>query len=206
MTDSGRNTTSLNLDQPRLQGLQCPAGRGEMENGKSNERSEKDAPASPLHDVQGTEGGLRPERPASEPRPIPTQQTTQPLRAVQPKRAGKTKGRAPRRTWGAKAEPEAPARQVWAYLYPGEQWPRGWHVLWGRKRRCRGETFYHRRVIYLTHKHAVRRDGGIVEILIHEFWHVRRPKLSHGLEMARLIVADCKKLGIEALHHLDEEG
>jgi hypothetical protein len=127
-----------------------------------------------------------------------------------------------RRRWRQPNNPTAPARQVWAALFPGEPWPAGWRVQWaGFMRGALGLTLYDERRLLLSwgdhvgpkvitrrHSWTVYADGrrersqrprpGVVDTLIHEFVHVRCGKaLRHGKEFTRLENGLRTRLGLE---------
>ena len=100
-----------------------------------------------------------------------------------------------RKKWKAPNSPTAQARQVWAHVYPGEPWPKGWTVEWaGFMRGVYGLTLYGRRTILLSYGDARRGMAtsshgctGVVEVLCHEFIHMRCGKeLRHGRDFQRL--------------------
>ena len=105
-----------------------------------------------------------------------------------------------RRKWRAPNNPTAPAKQVWAALFPGEPWPRGWRVEWaGFMRGALGLCVYGERRILLSWGDFARprKDGkGPVETLAHEFVHVRCPDLRHGKEFASLEAELHRRLGL----------
>jgi hypothetical protein len=111
-----------------------------------------------------------------------------------------------RRKWRAPNDPTLAARQVWATVFPGEPWPKGWRVSWaGFMRGCDGLTLWRERRIVLSYAdHAGRvitrsgrRKAGAVETLLHEFVHVRSPRLRHGVEFKRLANGLRRRLGFE---------
>jgi hypothetical protein len=109
------------------------------------------------------------------------------------------KKRSRRRRWKPPNTPTPPARQVWRAVYPGERWPVGWRVEWaGFMRNCGGLTLWHRRLILLNYADC-RRITCAVEILVHEFIHMRHRKLRHGMDFRRLENLARRKLGFEEL-------
>lgn len=86
--------------------------------------------------------------------------------------------------WAAPNNPTRPARQVWRALYPKEPWPKGWRVEWaGFMRGAAGLCIYGERRILISYGDAARDRGafrGAVSTLLHEFLHVRNPRLRHG--------------------------
>ena len=103
-----------------------------------------------------------------------------------------------RRKWRAPNNPTRPARQVWAALFPGHPWPTGWRVEWaGFMRGAAGLTIYSRRLILLNYADA-RRFRNPVNVLLHEFVHLRcGPELRHGREFARLVREFHDRLSLE---------
>jgi hypothetical protein len=91
-----------------------------------------------------------------------------------------------KRKWKGPNNPTAPSRQVWAALFPGEAWPRGWRVQWvGFMRGARGLTVYSERRVLLSYGDA--RKGDVVGTLCHEFVHMRCGySLRHGNEFKQL--------------------
>lgn len=108
-----------------------------------------------------------------------------------------SKGRRPK-------DPQAAARQVWIAAYPGEPWPRGWHVQWvGFMRGALGLCLWDERRILLSWADANRnRDGyGVLGTLLHEFVHVRCPDLRHGPEFCALENAARVRVGLPEKTH-----
>ena len=118
--------------------------------------------------------------------------------------------------------PTIPAKQLWAAIYD-EPWPKGWRVKWitgfprdlsnylsgdcnHRTKRIR--LSFHSGMIDAYIDDLVRkrwrvffgerppdwRFGGPIETLIHEFVHVRRPRLKHGAAFNRLVNNARKRL------------
>jgi len=80
-----------------------------------------------------------------------------------------------KRRWKAPApDPTPMARQVWAYLWPDEPWPKGWHVEWaGFMRRTLGLCSPHRKRIILSYADAKKPNGVVLRTLAHELLHAR---------------------------------
>lgn len=110
-----------------------------------------------------------------------------------------------RRRWKPPNDPTAPARQVWAALFPGHPWPTGWRVRWvGFMRGASGLCCYGTRRILLNHSDAKRTASkdGPVATLLHEFVHLRtggRVNLRHGREFAALENNLRERLGLPPL-------
>lgn len=110
---------------------------------------------------------------------------------------------AKRRRWRAPNNPTAAARQVWAALFPREDWPKGWRVAWaGFMRGALGLCIYAERRVLLSYgDHKRHRDGrrGPVDTLIHEFVHMRAGRtLRHGKEFTFLENEFRSRLGLES--------
>lgn len=95
--------------------------------------------------------------------------------------------------WKSPNSPTGPARQIWAALFPGETWPKGWRVEWvGFMRGAAGLTIYTERRVLLSYGDAKARNAemkgwGAVDTLLHEFVHMRCGKsLRHGKEFMAL--------------------
>lgn len=102
-----------------------------------------------------------------------------------------------RRKWRAPNNPTAPAKQVWAALFPGEPWPKGWRVEWaGFMRGAHGLCLYGRRMILLSYGDARKRGSVPVAVLCHEFVHVRCPGLRHGAEFRGLVENYMARIGL----------
>lgn len=105
-----------------------------------------------------------------------------------------------RRRWKAPNDPTVPARQVWAALFPREPWPPRWRVSWaGFMRGAFGLTIWREHRILLSHGDFARRatrNRGPVDTLLHEFVHVRSPKLRHGREFRAIEQSLRAKLGL----------
>jgi len=93
-----------------------------------------------------------------------------------------------RNGWKAPNNPTAAAKQVWRHVYPLEPWPKGWKVEWvGFMRNVHGLTLYGRKVILLSYADAKKKHADPVELLCHEFVHMRcGHKLRHGKDFSRL--------------------
>ena len=96
-----------------------------------------------------------------------------------------------KRRWKAPNNPTHAARAVWAELFPGHPWPTGWRVEWaGFMRGALGMTIYSERRVLLSYGDAKvhHRHGrsGPVEVLLHEFVHLRSRGLRHGVEFRSL--------------------
>jgi hypothetical protein len=99
-------------------------------------------------------------------------------------------------------DPEPAARQLWEWLF-AEPWPEGWRVTWVlhilRARNPRGwagTAFYDERHIWLSYPLALE-CGRPVEILLHEFAHVRLPDEGHNRKFVRLLNELRARLGLE---------
>lgn len=104
-----------------------------------------------------------------------------------------------RRKWRPPNNPTQPARQVWAALFPSEPWPKGWRVEWaGFMRGALGLCIYRERRILLSLGDCRRpKPGrGAVRTLVHEFVHVRCPKLRHGQEFRDIERRLCERVGL----------
>lgn len=111
--------------------------------------------------------------------------------------------------WRPPCSPTPMARQVWAALYPGEPWPRGWRVVWvGWMRGAMGLCDYGTRRILLSHGDHSRKGGRPVETLVHEFVHLRCRGLRHGREFSALVSDALARIGLEPEHYcnLSPEG
>lgn len=86
------------------------------------------------------------------------------------------------------------ARQVWAHAYH-TAWPKGWKVCWRddfppRIRHTLGCCAHHGKTVVLnwsTLKNRTDLDQPL-STLIHEFTHLRYPKLLHGKEFERIVM------------------
>jgi|SRR5262245_37330508 len=111
-----------------------------------------------------------------------------------------------RRRWRAPNNPTGPAKQVWEACFPGHRWPSGWRVKWaGFMRGALGLTIFDSREILLSYADARRmtkpnpahgQARGVVAVLIHEFVHVRSPKLRHGAEFRAIETRILTSLGL----------
>ena len=101
-----------------------------------------------------------------------------------------------RKRWKAPNNPTAAAKQVWRHVHPNEPWPKGWRVQWvGFMRGCGGLTVYGRKVVLLSYADARKKDGDVIELLCHEFVHVRcGHTLRHGKDFTRLEQAAVARL------------
>ncbi len=104
-----------------------------------------------------------------------------------------------RRRWKAPNNPTVQARQVWAALFPGHPWPKGWRVQWaGFMRGAMGLTIYSERRILLSYGDA--RKGDVVGTLCHEFVHMRSgPSLRHGREFRALENGLRERIGLSTM-------
>jgi len=102
-----------------------------------------------------------------------------------------------RRKWRAPNNPNIPAKQIWAALFPREPWPRGWRVEWvGFMRGAKGLCIWSERRILLSYGDA--RKGDVVGTLLHEFVHVRCGKaLRHGQEFRERENSLRERLGLD---------
>jgi hypothetical protein len=106
------------------------------------------------------------------------------------------------RRWKQPNDPTGPAREVWAALFPGEPWPKGWKVRWaGFMRGALGLCIHGEKRILLSYGDH-RRPGrhGPVETLVHEFVHLRCPRLRHGQEFRALERALFTRIGLVEPH------
>lgn len=109
-----------------------------------------------------------------------------------------------RKKWQPPNNPTSAAKQVWRHLFPEEPWPSKWQVEWaGFMRGALGLTLYRRRTILLSYADAkrgtaVRWEGvpGAVATLVHEFVHVRCPKMRHGGEFRRIERSLLARIGL----------
>lgn len=95
--------------------------------------------------------------------------------------------------------------------------PHGWLVRWsgegdeGYFGDCHAITHYASRVVALSSA-SFGDDGvclergqkgvSVLEILLHEFVHVRCPDIEHGGEFNRLVRLACAEIGLESVYHL----
>lgn len=99
-------------------------------------------------------------------------------------------------------------RQVYRAAF-GEPMPKGWDVVWvGFMRGALGLCCYGERSIKLSFgdlgKGEHRRDRQTpLEVLIHEFVHVRCRGLRHGEEFDRLVRLACEEIGVPVRGHFE---
>lgn len=92
-----------------------------------------------------------------------------------------------KRKWRGPNNPTQPARQVWAYCFPGHPWPKGWRVQWvGFMRGAAGLTVWTEQRVLLSHGDASKKQSDVLGTLLHEFVHIRCPGLRHGPEFRGL--------------------
>jgi len=85
------------------------------------------------------------------------------------------------------------AKQVWAAVYPGDPWPKGWRAVFKSSLTSSyGHCDYRAKTVALAKR--VRTD--VVQTLIHEFVHVRNPGLKHGVTFNRLVRSGAARIGI----------
>jgi hypothetical protein len=91
-------------------------------------------------------------------------------------------------------DPQAQARQVWEAIWPLDPWPKGLKVYWVAYMRGAMGLALPSKVkptIKLSWadfngKNGNKRGRGVVGTLIHEFIHIRNPRLRHGKDFIRL--------------------
>lgn len=127
-----------------------------------------------------------------------------------------------RRKWRAPNDPTGPARQLWAALFPGHPWPKGWRVQWaGFMRGALGLTIYQERRVLLswgdfngpalitsrtrrlvtasdlTPRAVTSPRPQVLDTMLHEFVHMRAGHtLRHGAEFRRLENGLRERLGL----------
>ena len=107
-----------------------------------------------------------------------------------------------RKRWRPPNDPMPQARFIWKAVHD-RPWPTGWKVKWvGFMRNCWGLTKWGTKEILLSYGDAKRADGHAIDTLLHEFVHVRFPKLRHGREFDRLVAWSKAQLGAS---HVDAE-
>jgi len=101
--------------------------------------------------------------------------------------------------WTPPSDPTPVARQIYRWLY-GDPWPRGWIVRWSltgeiaRGKMNVGNCDRHDREIALSLYAACCRDGEVLRTLIHEFTHMRWPRLRHGKDFERIVDQGYRRL------------
>jgi hypothetical protein len=84
----------------------------------------------------------------------------------------------------------AAAQQVWSYLFDDDPWPEGWQVGWMDDPKGFGCCIWQTKVIALNANLSLQRNEPILATLVHEFIHLRQPRLLHGKHFKRLVVAN----------------
>ena len=105
--------------------------------------------------------------------------------------------------WIPPNDPTKEARQIWDFLFYGSPWPRRLTVRWVRRYKAAyakaiyPDTDWTRvKEIRLAYNLA-KADGNAVATLVHEFIHVRNPRMRHGKAFEKLVTAACGRLGIK---------
>jgi hypothetical protein len=90
--------------------------------------------------------------------------------------------------WDPPNDPTPLARRIYRLLYR-EPWPRGWIVRWvpALDDNVGGVCARNRLEILLSCATAHFRHGEVLRTLIHEFVHMRWPRMRHGRSFERLV-------------------